>query len=100
MDDDLLEQMCEKYWDAYRDGYHAVGGLDYPTWAQSRGTPMAQETYRCMRHAAEALKSALPIFRIEEAFPNPPMSRDEAVNEMKLQHLPLIQIMQDAQRRL
>lgn len=53
---DVVELMCERYWNAFREGYCAVGGRpeDYPTWRQATD-PVKEETRRCMRHAAEAL---------------------------------------------
>jgi len=54
---DLVEMMCERYWDAFRAGYCEVGGRpeDYPTWKQATD-PVKAETRRCMRHAVEALR--------------------------------------------
>lgn len=54
---DLIEAMCERYWDAFRAGYCESGGRpeDYPTWKQSND-PVKEETRRCMRHAVEALR--------------------------------------------
>jgi len=53
---DVIELMCERYWDAHRAGYCAVGGRpdDYPTWKKATD-PVKEETRRCMRHAVEAL---------------------------------------------
>lgn len=53
---DVLEEMCKRYWDAYRDGHIAVGGdPSYPTWDQFAEAKAKDETRRCMRHAVEAL---------------------------------------------
>ena len=62
---DLVEKMAEAYWNAYRDGYYAAGGkLDYPVWRGSRD-PVRNETLRCMRFAAEALRN--PTERMVDA---------------------------------
>lgn len=74
---DVVELMCERYWDAFRAGYCAVGGRpeDYPTWKKSTD-PVKEETRRCMRHAVEALdglvieSGAMPSF-----FPDRPKNR-------------------------
>lgn len=51
----MIERMAEAYWNAFRDGYIAVGGRPetYPTWQQSRD-PQKDETIRCLRHAMQA----------------------------------------------
>lgn len=53
----MIERMAEAYWNAFRDGYIAVGGRpeSYPTWQQSRD-PQKDETIRCLRHAVECMK--------------------------------------------
>lgn len=74
---DVIELMCERYWDAFRAGYCAVGGRpeEYPTWKKSTD-PVKEETRRCMRHAVEALEGlvietgAMPSF-----FPERPKNR-------------------------
>ncbi len=57
----IIERMSEKYWNAFRDGYIAVGGNpeSYPTWQQSTD-PVKNETMRCLRHAVEAVLSLPP----------------------------------------
>src|SRR5689334_7819098 len=57
---DVVELMCERYWDAFRAGYCAVGGRpeDYPTWKKATD-PVKEETRRCMRHAVEALSGTV-----------------------------------------
>lgn len=74
---DVVELMCERYWDAFRTGYCAVGGRpeDYPTWKQSTD-PVKEETRRCMRHAVEALiGTVIEPGAMDEFFPNPPKAR-------------------------
>ncbi len=53
---DAIEAMARAYWNAYRDGFLAVGGTaDYPTWDTFAEERSKAETRRCMRHAVEAL---------------------------------------------
>lgn len=62
----MIERMAEAYWNAFRDGYIAVGGRpeSYPTWQQSRD-PQKDETIRCLRHAVELI--AVPTTEAIEA---------------------------------
>lgn len=55
---DTIERMCERYWNAYRDGIVKAGLRDYPKWKESTD-PVKEETRRCMRHAVEMLKPEL-----------------------------------------
>jgi len=74
---DVVELMCERYWDAFRTGYCAVGGRpeDYPTWKQSTD-PVKEETRRCMRHAVEALDGlVIETGAMKAFFPSKPTSR-------------------------
>lgn len=75
--EDLVELMCERYWDAFRQGYCQSGGkpADYPTWKQSTD-PVKEETRRCMRHAVEALRGLLVTDgSFGEWFPGKPQRR-------------------------
>lgn len=72
-----LEAMAQAYWNAFRRGFGRVGGPvnEYPTWKQGKGKDpntraVQDETLRCLRHAAEALK---PYWGkpFEEVFPEP-----------------------------
>lgn len=75
------EVLAAAYWDAFRDGYVAVGGKadEYPTWEGFRAVPEKAETMRCLRHAIEALALHNPaLFNAEEyakAFPDAPVPR-------------------------
>jgi len=75
----MIEEMCERYWNAYREGVLAAAaqsgliGTQYPTWAQSRD-PVKDETRRCMRHAAEALRTVYPA-SFDATFPSKPAKR-------------------------
>lgn len=74
---DLVELMCERYWDAFRTGYCAVGGKpeDYPTWKQATD-PVKVETRRCMRHAVEPLRDRLVTDgAFDDWFPDKPQRR-------------------------
>lgn len=74
---DVIELMCERYWDAFRAGYCAVGGRpeDYPTWKKATD-PVKEETRRCMRHAAEALDGlVIETGAMKSFFPNSPKAR-------------------------
>lgn len=74
---DVVELMCERYWDAFRAGYCAVGGRpeDYPTWKQATD-PVKEETRRCMRHAAEALAgTVVQPDALASFFPERPKAR-------------------------
>lgn len=54
---DILELICERYWNAYRDGFVSIGGsASYPTWVEFSEAAAKDETRRCMRHALEVLK--------------------------------------------
>jgi len=70
----MIERMAEAYWNAFRDGYIAVGGRPetYPTWQQSRD-PQKDETIRCLRHAVEEF--AHDWDRFSEFFPDAPQPR-------------------------
>lgn len=57
----IIERMCERYWNAYRDGVAKAGLRDYPTWKES-ADPVKQETRRLIRHAVEELKPHIPDF--------------------------------------
>lgn len=98
---DLTEKMAEAYWNAYRDGYYAAGGkLDYPLWVGSND-PVRNETYRCMRFAAEVIiqridQSSEAYRFLREQFPSEPMSRQDADALMSEAHKPLLDIMRDA----
>lgn len=104
---DLTEKMAEAYWNAYRDGYYAAGGkLDYPLWAGSND-PVRNETYRCMRFAAEVLILGLiealndPANTdfgetIKRLLPGEPMSRQDADALMSEANKPLLDVMRDA----
>ncbi len=79
----MIERMSEKYWNAFRDGYIAVGGKpqDYPTWQQSTD-PVKNETLRCLRHAVEVLFEEMRtdpygsgMAQMEDLFPDPPQLR-------------------------
>lgn len=73
----MLEALCEGYWNAFRDGYIAVGGdpASYPVWKNSRD-PVKQETRRCMRHAVEQLKELMfDPTEIKALFPAVPQKR-------------------------
>ncbi|TCL70544.1 hypothetical protein [Rhizobium sp. BK251] len=74
-----LEALAESYWNAFRRGFGRVGGdiKAYPTWKAGHDPntlAVQQETLRCLRHAAEALK---PYWGkpFEEVFPEPPEER-------------------------
>lgn len=74
---DVVELMCERYWDAHRAGYCSVGGRpeDYPTWKKSTD-PVKEETRRCMRHAVEALDGlVIESGAMASFFPNKPQAR-------------------------
>lgn len=74
---DVVELMCERYWDAFRTGYCAVGGRpeDYPTWKQATD-PVKEETRRCMRHAVEALAgTVVQPDALTSFFPGKPTTR-------------------------
>ncbi len=104
---DLTDKMAEAYWNAYREGYYASGGkLDYPLWTASTD-PVRNETYRCMRYAADVLMNALIATitdpdvddvsaAINALFPLPPMTRDEAVEFMSANNKQLLDVMRDA----
>jgi len=51
-----LDDMCEAYWDAFREGYFKVGGRpeDYPEWKNAPKS-IKDETKRCMRFAVQPL---------------------------------------------
>lgn len=68
--EDLIEPMCERYWDAFRSGYCESGGRpeDYPTWREATD-PVKAETRRCMRHAVEAFRPAFEAARRGEPHP-------------------------------
>lgn len=94
---DATEKMAAAYWNAYREGYYAVGGkLDYPYWTSSRD-PVRNETYRCMRWAAEALRDVWGK-PFEEVFPDEAMTRIEAQEFVEAAHVPLIQAVHDAHK--
>lgn len=112
---DITEKMAEAYWEAYRAGYYESGGkLDYPHWSASKD-PVRNETYRCMRFAAQVLFDALPsqdnIEKLEQGwfdahdamkailadlFPDPPMTREQTVELMAAKNAQLIDVMRDA----
>lgn len=82
-----IERMAAAYWNAFREGYIAVGGnpASYPTWEQSRD-PVKNETLRCMRHAVEEIINSAPLVfdpygdevvahALREMFPEPPQPR-------------------------
>jgi hypothetical protein len=74
---DVVELMCERYWNAFRTGYCAVGGRpeDYPTWKKATD-PVKEETRRCMRHAVEALEGVvIESGAMSAFFPNGPKAR-------------------------
>lgn len=71
---DLIEEMCRRYWNAYRDGFLSVGGsADYPTWDEFREAKAKDETRRCMRHAVQALIEKHD--GVAEFFPGKPLRR-------------------------
>lgn len=77
----MIERMAEAYWNAFRDGYIAVGGRPetYPTWQQSRD-PQKDETIRCLRHAVELCREEWDRDKIgyglfDEVFPDAPQPR-------------------------
>lgn len=75
--EDLVELMCERYWNAFREGYCLAGGKpeDYPTWKQATD-PVKEETRRCMRHAAEPLRDRLVTDgAFDDWFPDRPRRR-------------------------
>jgi hypothetical protein len=74
---DVVELMCERYWNAFRAGYCAVGGRpeEYPTWKKSTD-PVKEETRRCMRHAVEALAgTVIQPDALSSFFPDAPKAR-------------------------
>lgn len=74
---DLIELMCERYWNAFRAGYCAAGGRpeEYPEWKQSTAA-VKEETRRCMRHAAEALRGQFSTEGMfDRWFPDSPRRR-------------------------
>jgi hypothetical protein len=76
----MIERMAEAYWNAFREGYIAVGGRpeSYPTWQQSRD-PQKDETIRCLRHAVELLREDFDMNaeydRFDLVFPDAPQPR-------------------------
>jgi hypothetical protein len=81
LDIDLVEEMCERYWDAFRQGYCEVGGRpeDYPTWKKSTD-PVKEETRRCMRFAVEAFRgTVIEAGAFEDWFPTMTRRRSQPV---------------------
>lgn len=59
-----LEQVCEKYANAFKQGFdRVVGRADavYPSWGQYSDA-IKEETMRCMRHALEEIRDLIPDF--------------------------------------
>lgn len=74
---DLVELMCERYWNAFRQGYCQSGGkpADYPTWKEATD-PVKEETRRCMRHAVEVFRGTLVTDgAMDDWFPDRPARR-------------------------
>lgn len=75
--DTVAERMARAWWNAYRDGFLAVGGdRSYPTWDEFSEARAKAETVRCMRHAAEVLREFIPDF--DTLFDGKPMRRKKA----------------------
>lgn len=108
---DITDKMATAYWEAYREGYYEAGGkLDYPHWAESND-PVKNETYRCMRFAADVLMTELisilndpATTNVGEAingmFPLPPMTRTELNAVMVENNKKMIDVMRDAAAQL